>query len=332
MAPPRPPPTTRRAGTAAADRHGAAYDAFVTKVVSATGAISYSSYLGGSGNEQASGIAVDSGGDAYVTGETTSADYPTTVPTLRVSSITATAGVTSVATSPISVSVPPTGTDAFVTKLGPTGAISYSARLGSLGGLSALGDTWGRGIAVDKQGEAYVTGQTSSPDFPVTTLSPVGATNPGTLVHGVCNPVTGLLTQPVTQTVGALGSTAGGLCYDAFVTRLSADGQALLYSTYLGGGRDDMGYGVAADAKGDAYVTGRTESPDFPVSGTVGGSLDGSQGSVLTGASYPACHETRISTSLPASLARDEPAVWVGRVNWLSPRTTSWSTRSGTMW
>jgi len=144
MAPLRPPPTTRRAGTAAADRHGAAYDAFVTKVVSATGAISYSSYLGGSGNEQASGIAVDSGGDAYVTGETTSADYPTTVPTLRVSSITATAGVTSVATSPISVSVPPTGTDAFVTKLGPTGAISYSAHLGSLGGLSALGDTWGR--------------------------------------------------------------------------------------------------------------------------------------------------------------------------------------------
>ena len=217
-------------GTAAVDRHGAAYDAFVTKVVSQTGAISYSTYLGGAGNEQASGIAVDSGGNAYVTGETDSADYPTTVPTLRVSSITATAGVTSVATSPVSVSVPPTGTDAFVTKLGPTGAISYSTRLGSLGGLNAVGDTWGRGIAVDRQGEAYVTGQTSSPDYPVTTLSPVGATNPGTLVHGVCTPLTGLLSAPLTQTVSTAVTTTGGLCYDAFVTRLSSDGAALLYS------------------------------------------------------------------------------------------------------
>ncbi len=160
----------------------------------------------------------------------------------------------------------------------------------------------GPGIAVDKQGEAYVTGQTSSPDFPVTTLSPVGATNPGTLVHGGCNPVTGLLAQPVTQTVGAVGSTTGGLCYDAFVTRLSADGQALLYSTYLGGGRDDMGYGIAADGKGDAYVTGRTESPDFPVSGTVGGSLDNASGSVLTGASYPACHETTCADAFAVKL------------------------------
>jgi hypothetical protein len=171
-------------------------------------------------------------------------------------------GVTTM--SVLSVTTPVTGTDAFVTKLGPTGAISYSTRLGSLGGINARGDTWGRAIAVDRQGEAYVTGQTDSPDFPVTTLSPVGVTAPGTLVHGVCNPLTGLLAQPLTQTVGTAITTTGGLCYDAFVTRLSADGQALLYSTYLGGGRDDEGYGIAADATGAAYVTGRTESPDFP--------------------------------------------------------------------
>ncbi len=166
------------------------YDAFVTKVVSQTGAISYSTYLGGSGNEQASGIAVDTQDNAYVTGETNSADYPSTVPTLRVSAlVTATGGgATTTTVAALSVTVPPTGTDAFVTKLGPSGAISYSTRLGSLGEVNAVGDTWGRGIAVDKQGEAYVTGQTSSPDFPVTTLSPVGATDPGTLVHGVCNP------------------------------------------------------------------------------------------------------------------------------------------------
>jgi hypothetical protein len=138
---------------------------------------------------------------------------------------------------------------------------------------------------------AYVTGQTDSPDFPVTTLSPVGVTDPGTLVHGVCNPLTGLLAQPLTQTVSTAITTTGGLCYDAFVTRLSSDGQALLYSTYLGGGRDDYGYGIAADANGAAYVTGRTESPDFPVSGTVGGRLDTTSGGPL-GGGYPACHET----------------------------------------
>jgi len=277
------------------------YDAFVTKVVSGTGAIAYSTYLGGSGTDQASGLAVDGQGDAYVTGQTDSADYPTTVPTLQVSAITATAGVTSVATTPISVSIPPTGTDAFVTKLGPTGAISYSTRLGSLGGINAVGDTWGRAIAVDRQGEAYVTGQTDSPDFPVTTLSPVGVTDPGTLVHGVCNPLTSLLSQPLTQTVGTAITTTGGLCYDAFVTRLSADGQALLYSTYLGGGRDDEGYGIAADQAGNAYVTGRTESPDFPVSGTVAGSLDNSGGGPL-GGGYPACHETYCSDAFAVKL------------------------------
>ncbi len=278
------------------------YDAFVTKVVSGTGAIAYSTYLGGSRTDQAGGIAVDGQGDAYVTGQTDSSDYPTTVPTLQVSTITATAGVTSVVTTPISVSIPPTGTDAFVTKLGPTGAISYSTRLGSLGGINAVGDTWGRAITVDRQGEAYVTGQTDSPDFPVTTLSPVGVTDLGTLVHGVCNPLTSLLSQPLTQTAGTAITTTGGLCYDAFVTRLSSDGQALLYSTYLGGGRDDEGYGIATDQAGNAYVTGRTDSPDFPVSGTVAGSLDNSNGGPLTGDSYPACHETYCSDAFAVKL------------------------------
>jgi len=149
------------------------------------------------------------------------------------------------------------GYDAFVTKLGPTGAISYSTRLGSLGGLNALGDTWGRGIAVDRQGEAYVTGQTDSPDFPVTTLSPVTATSGLTnTTHGLC-------------TTASPSGQVGGPCYDAFVTRLTADGTGLVYSAYLGGGRDDYGYGIAADSSGAAYVTGRTESADFPVSGTL---------------------------------------------------------------
>lgn len=164
---------------------------------------------------------------------------------------------------------------------------------------------------------AYVTGQTDSPDFPVTTLSPVGVTDPGTLVHGVCNPLTGLLAQPLTQTVSTAITTTGGLCYDAFVTRLSSDGQALLYSTYLGGGRDDYGYGIAADANGAAYVTGRTESPDFPVSGTVGGRLDTTSGGPLGGGIRRATRRRARTPSRSSSTPRR--AAWC---RWACPPRT----------
>jgi len=151
----------------------------------------------------------------------------------------------------------------------------------------------------------------------VTTLSPIGITNTASLIHGVCNPLTGLTTGTLTQAV----TTTGGLCYDAFVTKLSPSYQGLngriLYSTYLGGGRDDYGYGIATDGRGNAYVTGRTDSPDFPT--TTGGNLDRAAGTggLLGTATYPACHETSCPDAFAARLDTTAgglitvpPAVW----------------------
>ena len=115
--------------------------------------------------------------------------------------------------------------DAFVTKLSGSGnSLIYSTYLGG-------GDVdYGRGIAVDGSGYAYVTGLTFSSDFP--TLNPYQATYQGG--------------------------------QDVFVTKLSNSGNSLIYSTYLGGGDSDNGYGIAVDGSGNTYVTGRTLSSNFP--------------------------------------------------------------------
>jgi uncharacterized protein (TIGR03437 family) len=183
---------------------GGAYDAFVTKLTAAGNALGYSTYLGGSGDEQGSGIAVDGAGSAYVTGWTGSANFPTQSP------------YQATRQGP---------KDAFVTKLTTAGnALVYSTHLGG------SGDEWGYGIAVDGAGSAYVTGYTSSINFP--TLSPYQAKNQGNI--------------------------------DAFVTKLTPIGNAPVYSTYLGGSGLDMGAGIAVDGTGSAYVTGSTQSADFP--------------------------------------------------------------------
>jgi hypothetical protein len=112
-----------------------------------------------------------------------------------------------------------------VTKLNAAGSVLvYSTYLG---GSSS---DYGRGIAVDASGNAYVTGATNSSDFP--TQSPLQAS-----YHDY---------------------------HDAFVTKLNGAGSALVYSTYLGGRNDDQGFGIAADASGNAYVVGSTSSTDFP--------------------------------------------------------------------
>ena len=178
------------------------FDAFVTKL-DATGARVYSTYLGGSDIDEGYGIAVDSAGAAYVTGRTASSNFPV---------LSASQGVFG------------GFIDAFVTKFNAAGARVYSTYLG---GSSS---DFGRGIAVDGAGSAYITGWTSSPNFPVLTASQ-----------------------------GVLGGNE-----DVFVTRLDATG-ARVYSTYLGGSSSDFGHGIAVDGVGAAYVTGRTQSPNFPV-------------------------------------------------------------------
>jgi hypothetical protein len=181
-------------------------DAFVTKFNPIGSALVYSTYLGGSANDGGSGLAMDASGNAYVTGVTFSTDFPTA--------------------SPFQTAFAGGREDAFVTGLNAAGStLLYSTYLGG------SGDDVGQDIAVDATGNAYVTGNTGSTDFPTA--------NPFQAAFG-----------------GGLG--------DAFVTGLNAAGSTLLYSTYLGGTNWDFGTGVAADASGNAYVTGKTFSTDFP--------------------------------------------------------------------
>ena len=189
------------------------FDAFVTKLNPAGSALVYSTFLGASGTDQGFGIAVDSAGNAYVTGQTNDSTFPTTIGAFDTSK--------------------GSGFDVFVSKLNPAGtALVYSTFLGG------NNDDLGFGIAVDSAGSAYVTGQTQSSDFPTT--------------------------------AGAFDSTNSQT--DAFVTKLNATGTApLLYSTFFGGSSADVGHAIAVDSVGNVYVTGETQSSNFP---TTTGALD----------------------------------------------------------
>ncbi|HEV3036861.1 MAG TPA: SBBP repeat-containing protein [Candidatus Angelobacter sp.] len=187
-----------------------AFSAFVTKLNASGNELVYSTYLGGSGSDDAEGIAVDREGNAYITGSASSTDFPVV-----------NAFQNSLRGGQFDV-------DAFVTKLNPSGRkIIYSTYLGGTRGDSASA------IAVDELGEAYVTGSTSSTDFPV---------------------------QNAIQPQNAGGNS------DVFVTKLNARGDGLIYSTYMGGAKNETGNAIAVDERGAAYVTGSTTSADFPTS------------------------------------------------------------------
>jgi hypothetical protein len=192
-------------------------DAFVTKLNPAGTALVYSTYLG-DGSDTGAGIAVDASGNAYLTGATSSPEFPTV--------------------NPLQPSLKGTQ-NAFASKLNPSGsALVYSSYLGGSDGDN------GAGIAVDASGNAYLTGATSSPDFP--TVNPI---------------------QTYQSKIGLA---------NAFVAKLNPGGSALIYSTFLGGSGSpypyygdspacgDEGLGIAIDSTGFAYVTGSTCSPDFP--------------------------------------------------------------------
>jgi len=186
-------------------------DAFVAKVKADGTGLAYCGYIGGGGVEEGYGIAVDAEGNAYVSGQTSSMDFPVTPG------------------SELAVS---RGQDAFVAKVKADGTeLAYCGRIGG------SGDDVGSGIAIDDLGHAYVTGWTyaggSVSDFPVT-VGPDLTYNGGT---------------------------------DVFVAKVKADGTGLDYCGYIGGWAHDEAFGIAVDALGNAYVTGRTASPgdSFPV-------------------------------------------------------------------
>ncbi len=260
-------------------------DAFVTKLNANGSALLYSTYLGGSNLDQGYGIAVDSAGNAYVTGQTTSTNFPTA---------NAVQGTNAGGDA-----------DAFVTKLNANGsALVYSTYLGG------SDFDYGNGIGVDSAGNACVTGFTSSTNFPtanavqgtnaggdgdafVTKLNATGSARLYSTYLGGSNydgghdiavdsagnaHVTGFTQSANFPTANAVQGTPGlnvGILGDAFVTKLNASGSALLYSTYLGGSSGDQGNGIAVDSAGNAYVTGATASTDFPTTNAVQGTNAG---------------------------------------------------------
>jgi len=211
---------------------GGGTDGFVT-VLNPTGTgLVYSTYLGGSGGDSATRIALDSSNAAYVSGTTSPVagtaaspslanNFPTTAGAFQPVFGGGAAGTTAPFAAP---------SDAFVTKINPAGsAVDYSTFLGG-----SQPDT-GRSIAVDSTGAAYVTGATRS--------------------------TTGFGTPGAFQTTFASTDPTDS---DAYVTKLNSAGSALTYSTYVGATRSDTGTGIAVDGTGNAYITGETNSTNFP--------------------------------------------------------------------
>jgi hypothetical protein len=262
-------------------------DVFVFKINSAGNALDYSTYLGGSGDDYAYGIAVDNSGNAYVTGKTASINFPTRN-----------------ALYPDILGSP----DAFVTKINSSGnALVYSTYLGG-----SKTDA-GYAIAVDDSGNAYVAGETNSDEFPVknafqnalagysdafvTKINSTGSSivystyfggakgsdsGRGVAVDSAGNMyVTGYTTSSDLPVENALQSSYRGST-DAFVTKINSSGNALVYSTYLGGSKFDAGYAIAVDSSGNVYITGNTNSGDFPTEGVLYHDVLGSQDVFVT--------------------------------------------------
>jgi hypothetical protein len=206
-------------------------DAFVAKLNS-SGSFVYSTFLGGDGPDAAYAVAVRAG-SAYVVGQTFSTNFP----------------VANALNSTQNSSI-----DAFVTKLNPTGsALIFSTYLGGNNVDKALG------VALDSAGGVFVTGSTSSSNFPV---------------------------------VGGPQSTYGGSTTDAFVTELNAAGASLVYSTYLGGVANEQGNGIAVDAAGNTYVVGTTSSNNFPTANAFQATRSGSNDAFFTKLGVPSAATT----------------------------------------
>jgi len=278
--------------------------------------LSYSTYLGGSTNQTISGIAVDATGFAYITGFTSSSDFPVTAGVLQTTPAN-TKGV------------------AFVTKLKQDGTgLVYSTLLG---GTGAQGDS-GRAIGVDATGNAYIVGFTSSTDFPIisgtayqtinrggggffTKIDPAGAN----LVYSTYLSGTGVdrlqaiavdatgnayITGATTSTdfplvsataIQTTNNSVGSQIGTAFLSRInpaSVGLGSLVYSTFLGGSKEDSGLGVAVNSSNTAFITGYTRSPDFPM-GTTNTGFQTSLKNTTGGNAFVA----RIDTSQPNLLA-----------------------------
>lgn len=248
-------------------------DGFVVKMNSAGSGLLYGSFLGGSAADEGKDIAIDIAGNAYVVGNTRSADFPT-VPGVLDTSYNGGDG------------------DAFIVKLNTTGtSLVYGT---FLGGSSS---DQSRGLTIDSSGSAYVVGSTKSTDFPTTSGSFDASYNGGDsdifvaklnttgahLIYG-----TFLGGSSADDGYGVVLDDAGNAYVvgstmsinfpttptafdtnhngdkDVAVVKLNASGSVLLYGTFLGGSYADAGYDISLDGAGNAYVTGQTVSRTFP--------------------------------------------------------------------
>jgi uncharacterized protein (TIGR03437 family) len=266
--------------------YGLKGDAFVAKLGPA-GTLIYATYLGGLNADEGRGIAADSDGNAYVTGVTSSGNFP-------------------VSTAAYQSKYQGGAHDGFVAKLGPAGtSLIYSTFLGS------PGDDQPAAIAIDPAGNAYVTGSTDADDFPttaaayqtaasnpvsvpfVTKFNPAGTVAYSTYLGGEVSDaakgiaadfagnayIAGVTSSTAFPTTDGALSTALDGPSDAFVTKLNAAGNGLVYSTYLGGRDADGATAIDIDLVGNAYIAGNTRSLDFPavkaLQQTPGGGVDG---------------------------------------------------------
>jgi uncharacterized protein (TIGR03437 family) len=230
-------------------------DGFVLKLNPSGSGLVYSTFLGGLGSDFANDVAVDSSGNAYITGDTSSSNFPIS-PDAPQRSISGYSG------------------SGFVTKLNPQGSgLVWSTFVGR-----STRDS-GEDVAVDDEGAAYVTGE-AFPNIYVAKVSKDGKSfgyytrltgnatyseGFGVAVDGARNAyVTGLASSGLQTTTGAFQRNHGGASYDAFVAKLGPAG-AVAYLSYLGGSGNDKGTGIAVDANGFAYVSGETESSNFPI-------------------------------------------------------------------
>ena len=196
------------------------YDGFVTELNNNATSLIFSTFLGGSNYDYTAGIALDGSGAIYVSGNTISTDFPTTTGAAQT-----TFGGMSVGCNPTTGAI---CGDVTVTKLNPGGeTLAYSTYLGG-----SLDEYPGMSMAVDSLGNAYLTGQTSSTNFPL---------------------------------VNPFQAAYGGGSSDAFITVVNPTGTAFLSSSYLGGNGEDFGYRTALDPSGNLYVSGGTLSTNFPV-------------------------------------------------------------------
>ncbi len=268
------------------DRLGGEGDAFVVKLDPAAGRTAFATYLGGAqGDDAGFAVAIDAGGNAWVTGSSSAADFPSVRP------LQEEAG---------------TGDNAFVAKIDDAGNVVFSTTLGG------SGTDVGLAIDVDAAGAAYVTGQTDSTDFPtrapfqqlpggggdafVTKIAPDGASvvystflggegvdvGGGIAVDGSGNAhVTGMTASADFPVADSLQPYFGGGA-DVFVTRIDDRGTGITYSTFSGGGGAEAGVGIAVDGAGNAYVSGHTSSADFPTYNAAQPELSGPQDAFVT--------------------------------------------------